>query len=483
MDGVSPVTTPRRLPFLLSLLLALVALPQGAWAQISEAALRAHIDWLADDARLGRATGGPTERDVTGYIAGTFAQAGLKPGWKGQWLQPVHVISRQQRDAALTVRLADGGTQSAGSDELLLLGDRRGFARLGATPLLYLGDVDQAMGSRRDDLSGKAVIVRLNDPSADQSAAFARICGMLAQRGVRAVIAAPRSVSWFALTQRIRNGLWDLDDRPIAPFEGALSPAAAERVLAAMGAEHDAPATVRGFARTEVERRASHNVIARIPGSDPAAGAVVLLAHWDHIGLCRRTGDRICNGAVDNASGVAALMEIGRALVHGPQPRRDILLLASTAEELGLLGSRAFAKDSPVPIGSVVAGFNLDSIAIAPRDAPLAVVGRGQTRLDPYIAQVARATGRTIGDTPGADIYFTRQDGYSLIEAGVPAVMITSSFADDRWLGPYIEQHYHQPSDDPADVVELGGAAQDADFHVALARFFADPAKYPAPHH
>lgn len=225
----------------------------------------------------------------------------------------------------------------------------------------------------------------------------------------------------------------------------------------------------------------SQNVIGRIAGTDPAAGAVVVTAHWDHLGICRSEGaaDRICNGAVDNASGVAELIELGRLLVAGPRMARTILLIATTGEERGLLGSKAFVRDPVVPLASIVAAINFDCVAVAPRDEPIGVIGRGKTVLDPLIDAVAREAGRAVDDDRGANGYLSRQDGWSFLKAGIPAVMAGSAFGDLGPLHRFMDKRYHRPSDQDASALELGGAAQDGAFLAAFVRALADPVRFP----
>jgi Zn-dependent M28 family amino/carboxypeptidase len=227
----------------------------------------------------------------------------------------------------------------------------------------------------------------------------------------------------------------------------------------------------------------THNLIGKLPGKRPEAGAVLLLAHWDHFGICAEAPaeDLICNGAIDNASGVASITEIARRLAKGPQMDRDVYFLATTAEELGLLGAHAFAENPPLPIERIVAAFNLDSNAIAPAGSALTIVGKGMTALDPQIAAVAKKERRKLlpGDEPNA--YVRRQDGWALLQHDIPAVMVTSAYADIKRMEAFFEGDYHRPSDDLERTIELGGTAEDVAFHVALVRWFADPRKVPSP--
>jgi aminopeptidase YwaD len=217
-----------------------------------------------------------------------------------------------------------------------------------------------------------------------------------------------------------------------------------------------------------------------IPGSAPGSGAVLLMAHWDHLGECRppETPDRICNGAVDNASGLAVMLELARRLKAGPPLGRDIYVLATTAEEAGLLGARAFAKSPPLPLSSIVSAFNLDMLALAPAGSPVGFIGRGQGPLDAVILDELARSGRVEGDAAMAASFVQRQDGWVLQQQGVPAVLLSSTYASRAILNPFLADGYHSPADDGAGI-ELGGAIDDLLLHERLIRFLADPARYP----
>jgi Zn-dependent M28 family amino/carboxypeptidase len=233
------------------------------------------------------------------------------------------------------------------------------------------------------------------------------------------------------------------------------------------------PVTVAG--------KSSANLIGRLTGAGAAREAVVITAHWDHLGLCRPAGsaDRICNGAVDNASGVALLIEVARLLASGPRPSRSILFVATTGEEEGLLGARAFVAAPAVPLDRIVAAINLDTVAIAPANAPVGIVGRGLTRLDPIVDAEARRLRRPVTFSRWANRFVKRQDGWAFLKAGVPAVMIGGSFGNRAALQAFLNGRYHRPDDDLAHLPSLEGLVQDSVLIAAVAREFADPRRLP----
>jgi Zn-dependent M28 family amino/carboxypeptidase len=207
------------------------------------------------------------------------------------------------------------------------------------------------------------------------------------------------------------------------------------------------------------------------------------MAHWDHFGICRAEGepDRICNGAVDNASGIAAMIEVAGHLARGRRPARDILFLATTAEEVGLLGAEEFVGRPTVPLASIAAVVNLDTIAIHRAGSPVAVIGRGTAPLDAAIDATIAAEGRRLDSDTEANGFLRRQDGWAFTRRGVPAVLVGGSFSDMALLNAFLEGAYHAPEDEVGPNLVLEGAAEDADLMVALARRLGEPTLYRRP--
>ena len=215
----------------------------------------------------------------------------------------------------------------------------------------------------------------------------------------------------------------------------------------------------------------SRNVIGVVRGAKPDGRAVVLMAHWDHLGLCRPADpvDRICNGAVDNGSGTAALLAVA-ARVARMKLDRDVWFVFTGAEEWGLLGATAFANAPPMPLESIVAGFNMDTIAVAGPGAPVAFLAAKGTGLEGIVDEAAKAVGRA-RDTDGeADGFLQRQDGWALAQRSVPMVMVGGSFSDMKALMGFIGSSYHGKDDELTDATELRGATEDANLHVELVR-------------
>ena len=225
----------------------------------------------------------------------------------------------------------------------------------------------------------------------------------------------------------------------------------------------------------------SHNVVGVARGLYPDGKAVLLMAHWDHLGICApKAADKICNGAVDNASGVAAMIAVAEQVARLGLDR-DVWFVATSAEEWGLLGARAFADRPPLSLASIVAGFNLDMIAVAPSGASVAMVAPPHSRLEALIRQSTAALGRTWDGDREADHFLHRQDGWVLAERGVPMVMVGGSFSDMARLRRFFDSRYHGPADELRTDTDLGGAVDDANLHLELVRRAASRRFLPSP--
>jgi Zn-dependent M28 family amino/carboxypeptidase len=225
----------------------------------------------------------------------------------------------------------------------------------------------------------------------------------------------------------------------------------------------------------------AYNVVGRVPGHASDDRAVVLMAHYDHLGLCLPEGaaDRICNGAVDNASGVAALIAVAERVAE-MKLDRDVWFVATSAEEWGLLGAKAFAASPPLPLKTIIAGFNLDTIAIAPRGLPVAIVAAEKSPLGLLVREAAAAMARAFDDDREAASFLQRQDGWALAQRGVPMIMAGGSFSDLKRLNAFLASQYHDPKDELRAETELGGAVEDANLHVELIRRAASRSLLPS---
>lgn len=488
---------------LVAAFLLLAAVPAAA-KPISAEDLRGHVDMLASDSFEGREPGTAGEQKTIAYIARQMQGAGLEPaGPRNSWYQPLDVVVRRPGDqsSAWQARGKRGERIALDRDELILIG-RSPRESLEAAPVVFAGHgavipargIDQLRGG---DIKGAIVLVRYDTPKGEGVPAYAERVRAAAARGAAAVIGIVGDELPWPVVQRIYDaGQKRLAVAPSAPIQGVLSAAGAERLVRAAGGDParliEAPAPgfeplslrLRGTIEvaTAIETIATSNVVGRLRGSGGTGESLLYLAHWDHLGLCAPDErDRICNGAVDNASGIAALIEIGRALAAGPRPKRDILFLATTAEELGLLGAEYFAARPPVPLASIVAAINMDTLAIAPKGEKVAMMGRGRPAIDALVERSVAEAGRILDPDDEAAALVERQDGWALARAGVPAIMVGGSFSDMKKLGAFLAGPYHSAADNPGPGLVLDGAAEDAELMVALGRKLADPDQYPSP--
>ncbi len=491
------------LRLLAALALLLAALPAAA-EPVSTEALRRHIDILAGDAFEGREPGSEGERKSIAYIAGQMRSFGLEPGGpSNSWYQPLEVKGRKPGDQSSVWQSRAGKREriELGRDEVILLG-RSARETLSQAPVVFAGHgavmpdkgVDQLAGA---DLKGAVVLILYDTPEGAGLPGFSQRVETIAAAGAAAVIGIIGKELPWPVVQRVYDaGQKRLAIHDPAPLAGVMSQAAAETLVRAAGGDlaallaapgpsfKPAPLKLRASfdVATAIETIRTNNVIGRIRGSGGGGESLLYLSHWDHLGFCDKEGpDRICNGAVDNASGIAALLEIARALARGRRPKRDILFLATTAEEMGLLGAEYFATRPTVPLGSIVAAINMDTLAITPRGEPVAVMGRGRAGLDAVIDRTIAETGRKPDRDDEAAAFVERQDGWALARAGVPAIMVGGSFADMKKLGAFLGGPYHSAADNPGPGLILDGAAEDTDLMIALGRKLADPAVYPWP--
>lgn len=236
----------------------------------------------------------------------------------------------------------------------------------------------------------------------------------------------------------------------------------------------------------------SFNVVARIEGSDPVLKdeLIIYTAHWDHLGRDPSlAGDQIFNGALDNASGVAALLEIAQAFGRLPQaPKRSVLFIATTAEEQGLLGAKHYAARPLYPLAKTAAVINFDGLPVWGRTRDFDIVGHGETTIDGALADVAASHGKAVSpdSLPLLGLYY-RSDQYEFARAGVPAIWPRrgSNYIDKppgygpRKLRDYIANHYHKVSDEVKDDWDLSGAVELARFAFAAGYRLAQDHAFP----
>lgn len=459
-----------------------------------EAKLRAHIDILASDDFQGREPGTEGEAKTLRYLGKEWFDIGLVSGTNdpgNEWFAPVTLVAREPASSGAQFTRKGRRQYLPKNTVLVLTSGSRSLVR--EAPVLFVGKGEGPLPDR-NELAGRVALlldagIRHSErQNALLAAGASAVMTVLDSDRTLENVAARRQRSGYALANDevggdleafiTREGMESLlrgSGRTVDSLEkAALRPDFAPQVL-------DLAASLEATTRETTIK--TYNLIGKLPGRRRDSGAVLLVAHWDAFGLCAEppAEDQVCNGAIDNASGLAALTEIARRLSRGAPMDRDVYFLATTSEELGLLGAHAFAENPPIPLARFVAAFNIDSVAIAPAGAPLAIVGKGMTKLDGQIAAVAKRTGRRLIADDAANAYVKRQDGWALLQHDIPTVMVTSAYSDLKKIEAFFDSDYHRPTDNPTPQIELGGAAEDVLFHVALTRWFADVRRVPSP--
>jgi hypothetical protein len=484
-----------------------------------------HVQYLADDKLEGRNTGSEGHRKAAAYVAGEFERTGLKPAGVEGYIQRVPFHTRRLvEDGSSLSLIRNGQAEALALGDDAIIGTRVDPAPSMEAPVVFAGYALTVPEMRYDDLAGldlrgKIVLYISGGPSTIpgplrshyQSAAERGV--FLERAGVIGAVSIPDPHHMDLPWQRIALGsrqasmsLADaaLDERHGLKFAATVNPEHAENWFAGSGhsfaellALVDAgkplprfPLPVSVRARTAVERSdvESQNVAGILPGTDPALKDqyVVLSAHLDHLGIGEPiNGDRIYNGAMDNASGVASLLDIAQSLHEShAKLRRSLLFLAVTGEEKGLLGSKYFAAHPTVKAGSMVADLNMDMFLPLFPLRSVTVYGLNESDLGDEVRAVAKAHGvRILDDREPERNIFIRSDQYSFIRRGIPALAFKVGYEkgspEEQIAKTWIRERYHAPSDDTHQPVDLECAAQFDDLIRALAEDVADRPERP----
>lgn len=455
--------------------------------KLAEAALSKDIAVLASEEFMGRRPATQGEVKTLDYMQGELERASLVSGTNdpsNPWRAPVPLVTSAALGGNVVFHIGDTSITMADGEAAALTGSKRALVEEGA--LVFVGKAEAGVAA--DQVLGKVAVLQGEPGKSPVRRA------KLFEQGASAVITIVASTDSITSLQRFSGRerfqlASELDDNLSAfvtrdAMKRAFSDWANWEAQAAdeSFAPIALPATVRIEASSDRRDAISHNLIGKLPGTRPDAGAILMLAHWDHFGECGEIGDedRLCNGAADNASGVAAMMELARRLSASGPHDRDIFVLGTTAEEWGLLGAQAFTENPPVPLDTFVAAFNFDTVAIAPRGSEIGFIGEGETALDPLVLEAIKESGREQGSRVLAEQFLRRQDGWALLQRDVPTVMVSSAFGNEEQLNGYIETRYHNASDEVAGL-ELGGAVEDLLLHESLITKIANASEYVVP--
>jgi Zn-dependent M28 family amino/carboxypeptidase len=494
---------------------------------------------ISSDAFEGRGPATRAETKTIDYIADAFRAAGVEPAGdvvdgKRGWFQAVPLLKSDiVGTPKFALNLGNGQTlQLIQGNEIALRAPLDGHTSidLANVPLVFVGYGVSAPEHHWDDFKnvdvrGKLIVVLINDPDfeggeGDFGGKSMTYYGRwtykyeeAARRGAAGVLVihefAPASYGWNTVKNSNTNTQFDIvRPNPAAShtiFESWIQRPLAEQIFAASGLNFDqakAAARTRAFrpiplkatltanAQVQVSTITSHNVVGYLPGTKYPDETVIYSAHWDHLGIGTPDdrGDTSYNGALDNATGIAQLIEQARVFAHEPRTGRSVIFLAVTAEEKGLLGSEYYAENPLFPIGKTVGVINTDGGAVDGRARNFTISGNAKLGLLDNLIAEGKKQGRYYSPDPHPEAgHFYRSDHFSFAKAGVPAIsfdvgndLVSGGIARGEALDKeYVEKHYHQPSDEWQPSWDFTGMAEDDQLLHNLGRDLANSREWP----
>jgi Zn-dependent M28 family amino/carboxypeptidase len=502
---------------------------------ISLDTLRGLTETLSSDAFEGRAPGTNGEELTVNLLAERFAAAGLQPGNNGSWFQDVPLVEiTADPDTVAFSYAADGAATSLTYGEDMVIWTKRVTPQIdvSAAELVFVGyGINAPERGWNDyegvDMEGRIAVILVNDPDFENPTSEGLFDGRAmtyygrwtykfeeaARQGAAGAIIvhdpAPAAYGWSVVNSSWTGPQLDMDsaDNNMGriPVEGWISNSAARTMLAAAGQDLDslsAAAREPGFRSVPlgltasahldnaIRREASRNVIAILPGTDRPDEYVIHTAHWDHLGRCTAdaTGDDICNGALDNATGTSGLVALAEAHAAAGASQRSLVFLAVTAEESGLLGSAYYGSNPVFPVAQTVGGINMDGLNILGPTRDVVVVGYGKSELEAYLERAAATQGRVVEPEPNPERgSFFRSDHFSLARPGVPMLYAGSGRdlvdggeeAGNAASRDFIVNRYHGPADEYDPAWNWSGAILDLELYYAIGRELANSTAWP----
>ncbi|ESQ84550.1 hypothetical protein AEAC466_09365 [Asticcacaulis sp. AC466] len=505
---------------------------------ISAARISQDIKVISADDFEGRGITTRAEQKTIDYLSKSFAAAGFQPGGdNGGWTQDVHLRQFVVSDPKLAFNLADGKTMDLHQGVEITVSTRGATSDVSfdKAPLVFVGyGVSAPERNWNDfkgpdgkdiDVRGKILVELINDPdfvepqlmtfNGKAMTYYGRWTYKYeeaARRGAAGVLiihdADAASYGWDTVRNSNIGSKFDIvrpDPSTASPkLESWISHETADALFKAAGQDLaalrvkarsrdfravDLNVTLSGSYKVAATEITTHNIIARLPGTERPDETILYTGHWDHLGICAPDAkDKICNGAVDNGTGVAALLEIARAFGKAPKPKRSIVMIAFTAEESGLLGSEYYANNPVYPLAKTVAGINMDALNVNGRTKDIVVEGVGQSSLDDLVKLYATEQHRTITPEPRPEAGgFFRSDHFPLVKRGVP--MLVAGSGDDMVKGgvkageafskDYTDNRYHQPGDEWSAKWDLSGLVEDATLYYRIGSALANSTVWP----
>ncbi len=525
---------------LCTLIIAACPAAQAADApSFSTARLSAEVKTLSSDAFEGRGPATPAEAKTIDYVVAQMKAAGLQPGGdlsggKRAWTQAVP-LRRSAIVGSPTLSLSHDGRRETltQGEQIAVRAPMDGSARVAIAdaPLVFVGYGVTAPERQWDDfkgvdLHGKIAVVLVNDPDFEtgrgdfggkamtyygrwtykyEEAARRGALGMLVVHETE-----PASYGWATVKNSNTNAMFDIvRDKPSAvhpELEGWIQRDLAVQMFKNAGLDFDSlkkqaqtrafkPVTLKGesfSANFKVDSSiiTSHNIVGRVEGSKRPDETVIYSAHWDHLGIGApdARGDRIYNGAVDNATGTAALIEMGRAFAQGPRPQRSVVFLNVTAEEKGLLGSEYYAANALYPLATTAGVLNMDALDPHGPARNFTISGSAKLGLLDDLVADAKHYGMTYAADPKPEAgHFFRSDHFSFAKRGVPAISFGSG---NDWVDgglaagkaaedDYNANRYHQPADEWQAGWTFTGMARDLQLLYSVGHDLANSEAWP----
>ncbi|MDF0488015.1 M28 family metallopeptidase [Sphingomonas sp. H39-1-10] len=519
-----------------ALLLGLTFLAAPALAQapaISVQTLEDVTKTLSSDAFEGRKPTTPAEDKTTAYIVERFKAAGLKPGVDGGWFQNVPLVETTATNVApLTITGGETPLSLAYRTDMVVKTFRVApHIAVTDSDVVFVGyGITAPERGWNDyagvDVKGKTVIILVNDPDWQSSERTGVFEGKAmtyygrwtykyeeaARQGAAAAIIVhdtePAAYGWGVVQSSNTGPQLELDEKGDHMGESAaigwVQLDKAKALFASAGQDFAAlteAAKHKGFRAVPlgvkasvsfdntIRRQASKNVVGILPGTSAPNEYVLYSAHWDHLGHCDAVkGDGICNGALDNASGVAGLVALAEAQAKSGPAKRSLVFLSVTAEEAGLLGSRYYAEHPVSPLARTVGGVNMDVLNVKGRTHDFEITGAGKSELEDMMKTLVEAQGRVVKPEPNPErgSYF-RSDHFSFAKLGVP--MFDGGAGEDLVVGgeaaghaatlDYIANRYHKPQDEYNPAWDWSGAVEDLTLYYRLGRELADGDAWP----
>ena len=509
-------------------------IPAAAPVEISIDTMRDITRDLSTDEFGGRMPGTAGEELTLAYLVEHFEAAGLEPGNEGSWFQDVPLVEiTGENYAPLTVAGDEGEVNFSFGDQWVGVSYReQDHVDFAESELVFVGYGIYAPERGWNDyegvdMAGKTAVILVNDPDWQTMELEGTFGGRAmtyygrwtykfeeaARQGAAGALVIhqeePASYPWGV----VENGWTGPQAYAVRADGGAdqtlmngwMQKDVAEEILSMAGQDLAAlteAAAQEGFepvplgltAATsfdnEIRRYESKNVVGVLPGSERPDEYVLFSAHWDHLGTCNadESGDDICNGAIDNATGTAALVAMAEAYRDAGAPARSLVFLAVTAEEQGLLGSEYYGANPVFPLASTVGGLNMDSLHPKTPTSDVGVVGGGKSQLDDFLAAALEWQGRT--QTPDSSPeagYYYRSDHFSFAKRGVPMLYIDPGVdmieggveAGEAWDADYRANTYHAPSDEFDPDWDWTNVVQDVELYYVIGRMLADSSSWP----